>query len=462
MNFKPRPYQEKAIQIGIEVLKGKRKEVLVEPTGAGKSWIIGGICKELSNDKILVIQPTFELLEQNVSKINALGVEVSVFSASAGKKETEKNLIYATLQSLTYESFKDLNVKYVIVDEVDFATQPKTEFVKLLTQLKIKSCLGLTASPFYTIQTNNGAVTEIMTQVKGSYFKNIANIHQIQDMVDNKYWSNFQYFNVFYHSKQGLLKLNDSGSEFTELSQKEFYDKCDLKTKISDFLSRLPENENALVFVPDIEKAEELKELIPNSAVVHSKVNKKLRKENVDNFKSNECRIAITPLALAVGFDKEDLLNIVDATPTNSVRVNMQKIGRICRLHKDKELGRVIDFAGNFNRFGDIRDYTFENIKGYGWVLLDGENVLTGIPMDKVGTITREYIVKNGKPNFEYIFGEDNDGSAKMSAGKYKGKTLKWLYYQKRFYLKWLIQVDYNFKEEDKEFERQLKQIFNA
>ena len=76
MNFKPRPYQEKAIQIGIEVLKGKRKEVLVEPTGAGKSWIIGGICKELSNDKILVIQPTFELLEQNVSKINALGVEV--------------------------------------------------------------------------------------------------------------------------------------------------------------------------------------------------------------------------------------------------------------------------------------------------------------------------------------------------------------------------------------------------
>ena len=29
MNFKPRPYQEKAIQIGIEVLKGKRKEVLI-------------------------------------------------------------------------------------------------------------------------------------------------------------------------------------------------------------------------------------------------------------------------------------------------------------------------------------------------------------------------------------------------------------------------------------------------
>ena len=140
----------------------------------------------------------------------------------------------------------------------------------------------------------------------------------------------------------------------------------------------------------------------------------------------------------------------------------MQKIGRICRLHKDKELGRVIDFSGNVSRCGDIRNYTFENIKGYGWVLLDGENVLTGIPMDKVGNITREYIVKNGKPNFEYIFGEDNDGSAKMSAGKYEGKTLKWLYYHKRLYLKWLIQVDYNFKEEDKEFERQLKQIFNA
>lgn len=459
MKFKPRPYQEKAINIGVDVLLNNRKEVIVEPTGSGKSWIIAGVAKRLQNKKTLVIQPSIELLEQNLNKINSLGIFPSVFSASANKKETENNLIYATLQSLSYEVFKDLNIDYVIIDEADYSTQPKTEFIKLLKRLRIKACLGLTASPFYLVQTNNGAVTEIMTQVKGSYFEEITNIHQIQDMVKDKYWSNIQYYSVFDHSKEGLLEFNSSNSEFTELSQKEFYNKCNLKTKISDFLSRLPENENALVFVPDIEKAEELKELIPNSVVVHSKVDKKLRKENVDGFKSNKYRIAITPLALAVGFDKEDLFNIVDATPSNSIRVKMQKDGRICRRHKTKELGRIVDFVGNVNRFGDIRNYTFEKIKEK-WFLLNENIVLTGIPMDKIRTVTREDIIKSGIPSFEYVFGEHNSGEAKMSEGKFKGKQLKFLYYRKRFYLKWLIGSNYNFKEKDKEFEKQLKMIY--
>ena len=80
--------------------------------------------------------------------------------------------------------------------------------------------------------------------------------------------------------------------------------------------------------------------------------------------------------------------------------------------------------------------------------------------MDKVGTITREYIVKNGKPNFEYIFGEHNTGNCKLPFGAYKNRTVKELYYRKRHYLKYLY--DSGFTHEDKELERQINSIFNT
>ena len=108
-----------------------------------------------------------------------------------------------------------------------------------------------------------------MTQVKGAYFNEICKVVDINFMVENEYWSDIQYFDLFERSKESLLVLNQSGSEYTEDSQKSFYEACNLKSKIADFLSRLPEGEDALVFVPDINSAEELQKVIPNSVYVH-------------------------------------------------------------------------------------------------------------------------------------------------------------------------------------------------
>lgn len=465
MKFKPRNNQLRAFKECLEVLRDKngRKELAYLPCAFGKSLLIGMISNELKDGRLLVIAPSQELLTQNIIKAESFGVKFSTFSASLGKKETSENIIYATPKSLSYEILKDLNIKYVIWDEADFQSKPNSKFIKLLEKLKIKSVLGVTASPIWLVQSKqDGAITEVIVNIKNSFFTNICCIVQIKEMVEEKYWSEIKYYDVYNNSKKDILKWNSNNSDYTEESKKSFYDACGLKQKISEFLSRLPKGEDALVFVPDIKSANELQPLIKNSAVIHSKTPKKLRKQYLENFNSGKITTLINCGVLLAGYDKTSLKNLIDASASNSLRIFIQKYGRVIRVAEDKTFGRIIDFSGNLKKFGDICELSLEFSKELGWCMYSGEKLLTGIPMDKVGTITREYIVKNGKPNFEYIFGEDNDGSAKMSAGKYEGKTLKWLYYQKRFYLKWLIQVDYNFKEEDKEFERQLKQIFNA
>lgn len=459
MKFKPRYYQEDSTKVGLEVLRGERKEIIVVPCGGGKSYIIACISAQLTDGNVLCLQPSEELCSQNISKIEEFGVFPSVYSSSLQRKELG-HLIYATPKSLSYEILKDANIKYVIIDECDFNTKYDSHIVTLLNQLNIKSCLGLSATPTNLEQTLDGAVTRIQTKTKKSFFKDIAKVVQIKELVDNGFWSDIQYFNVYEEIGETLLELNSTGADFTEQSVETFFDKMNLASKVSNFLSRLPEGEDALVFVPSIKNAEELQKLILNSIIISSKTKKKDRKKLVEGFKDGTYPVCITVTAVAVGFDKPNLLNIVDCSPTNSFRLNMQKNGRLIRTAEGKKFGRVIDFAGNYTRHGDIRDVEIELIEGYGWCIFgkDGK-LLTDVPMNSDKIYTKEYLKNGGKINLEYVFDENNPGTEKLDFGVNKGKTVKELYYRKRHYLRYLFEQGFTHK--NKELERQIKLIWS-
>lgn len=462
MKYSLRDNQIPAVKKGVEILtdsKG-RQGLIIAPTAFGKSICIAKIVEELPKDgKTLVLMPNVELLEQNVEKIKSLGVSVSIYSASAGEKNLEESIIYATPKSLSYDILKNANIKYVIIDEAELLTKKGTNLQKLLKRLNIKSLLGLTASAMYLENTVDGSVLQMVTNSKGSLFNEVAHVVNIKEMCELNYWSDLKYYNMFDKTKSNLLKLNSSGSEYSEESQETFYESCDLKNKIADFLSRLPEGEDALVFVPSIQYVDELVEIIPNSVGVHSKTNKKLRKEYTEGFKSGKYKIMINSLCFLAGYDHPNLKNIVDASPSNSVRVKLQKDGRGCRISEGKEFCRIIDFTNNYKKFGDVRELNYEYIEGYGWGLYKNDELITDVPMTADKKFTKEYLRNGGKINLEYVFGEYNTGTEKLDFGVNKGKTVKELYYRKRHYLKWIAESDFDFK--NKELERQIKSIWN-
>ena len=189
-------------------------------------------------------------------------------------------------------------------------------------------------------------------------------------------------------------------------------------------------------------------------------MNKKLRKEYVEGFKNNTYRVMINVGTLLVGFDKDTMTNIVDASASNSIRIYVQKIGRIVRKHKDKKLGRIVDFAGNYQRHGHVHDLNYDYIEGYGWGLFRGDVLITDVPLNSGKVFTKECLRNGGKVNLEYTFGEHNKGDCKLPFGAYKNHTVKELYYRKRHYLKYLY--DSGFTHEDKELERQINSIFKT
>ncbi len=101
MQYKLRDYQETCVQKGVEVLTSNKpsKSIIVAPTAAGKALIISAIAKEL-NGLVLVLQPSKELLTQNYKHYTSYGLEASIYSASLGRKELDKSVIFATIGSV--------------------------------------------------------------------------------------------------------------------------------------------------------------------------------------------------------------------------------------------------------------------------------------------------------------------------------------------------------------------------
>lgn len=379
-----RKYQEKAVEDCLWVMaKSNRRGVAVMPTGAGKSLVIAEVARKLDKP-IIVLQPSKELLKQNYDKFTRMGGKATIYSASLNTKESSK-ITFATIGSIKneVEQFKDLGVKHIIIDEVHLGTKRESQFKEFIDALGVKNILGLTATPVYLQNNAEGARLAMINRSQKSIFRKIIHVTQIEEMISGNFWTPLKY--KIFETNQSGLKLNTSGSEYTDESQKDYYKSNDLNSKIEqtvDLLLNQKNRKRILVFVPSIEDAESLHGRIPNSMVVHSKLSAKKRDRNVKAFDSGEVPVAINVNVLATGYDNPEIDTVILARPTASIAILYQQIGRAVRLHPDKQESLIVDFSGNTSRFGKIEHLSFKEIDEYGWGMF-GENgvLLSDLPI---------------------------------------------------------------------------------
>ena len=148
-----RPYQQDAVDAAIQWMKKSTEPALLElATGSGKSHIAAAIAQWIAarGKKVLILQPSKELTEQNAAKYRASGQKCSVFSASAGSKCTRHDAVYATPKSVanSISRFGDA-FGAVIVDEAHMTTPTVRD---IITHLRSKNPLlrviGMTATPY--------------------------------------------------------------------------------------------------------------------------------------------------------------------------------------------------------------------------------------------------------------------------------------------------------------------------
>ena len=420
-----RPNQIEPVRKGVEYFSEKKPvpSIIVAPTAFGKSIVIASIAKEVG-ERLLVIQPSKELLEQNYNKFIGLGGEASIYSAAMGEKEIG-NVTYATIGSIVKiaHKFKEMGITKVIIDECDrFPREPNGMLRRFLNGAGIVHTLGLTATPL-KLQTNLGEDGRPFSKLvmltsrskKGNFFKKIIYVAQIQEMVELGFWSRLEYQS--YDFNTGDLVYNTTGADYSDASIKRAYKSQNIGDKIVKKVEQLYNRKAILIAVPSIDEAKELTTRIPSCRAVYSDMPAAERKEIIDDFKSGKLRCITQVNILSVGFDYPELDCIITGRPTASLSWWYQFVGRVTRIHPNKPEGLIVDFVGAVPKFGKVEDIYFKEEEN-GWIMYgEDKKQLTGIPLSEIGL----HIEGEATPQEKAASGE----KVLMPFGKFAGKEVR-------------------------------------
>lgn len=387
----------KAIQFFTE--KKPKPSLIILPTAWGKSILTAFVAKN-SNDKMIVLQPSKELLEQNYLKYCSLcgdfAVNAGIYSASFGRKDIAR-ITYATIGSIKSlgAKFKSLGFTKMLIDEAHlYPREADSMLGRFLKESGITHVLGITATPV-KLQTNRDKDGQNFSKLvmltsrskKGNFFKEIIHVGQVSEMVRLGFWSPLQYEATGFDSR--LLVFNSSKSEYTEESVQRAYDANGGSEQVIQALDRHSDRNHILVFVPSVEDAITLSKKYPNSAVIYGEMDKTERSRVITRFRAGEIRVIFNVRVLSTGFDYTGIDCIILGVSTASIALYYQIIGRATRIDPEKTDALIVDLGGNVERFGRVEDITFE--QGKMWRMFGtGGRLLSGIPISDIGHYTRE------------------------------------------------------------------------
>jgi len=100
-----------------------------------------------------------------------------------------------------------------------------------------------------------------------------------------------------------------------------------------------------IIFHEEIEKAEQIKRILNDRghsvSIYHSQLSDDRRRDNLLQFRRGMIEILVCCRALDEGVDVPEADVAIIAASTSSSRQRIQRVGRVIRLHKDKDFARI-------------------------------------------------------------------------------------------------------------------------
>ncbi len=354
-----RPYQADSVKAVIHYFrKHSTPAVIVLPTGAGKSLVIAGLAR-LAKGRVLVLAHVKELVEQNHAKYEGYGLKGAIFSAGLGRKETDQQVVFASVQSVVrnLDSFKN-QFSLLVIDECHRVPDDKnSSYQKVITHLRelnpgIK-VLGLTATPYrlgmgwiYQYHTRGQVRTE-----ESRFFRDCIFELPIRYLLDENFLTPARMMDapvLSYDFSQ--LKPANTG-RYKEAEMDMVIDKAKRATPqiVEQIIQYARERKGVMIFAATVRHAQEIHGLLPEgeTAIVIGDTPTPERDAIIQAFKNREIKYLVNVSVLTTGFDAPHVDLIAILRPTESVSLYQQIVGRGLRLSEGKNECLVLDYAGN-------------------------------------------------------------------------------------------------------------------
>ncbi|AGR00175.1 DEAD/DEAH box helicase [Vibrio parahaemolyticus] len=354
-----RPYQADSVKAVIHYFrKHSTPAVIVLPTGAGKSLVIAELAR-LAKGRVLVLAHVKELVEQNHAKYEGYGLKGAIFSAGLGRKETDQQVVFASVQSVVrnLDSFKN-QFSLLVIDECHRVPDDKnSSYQKVITHLRelnpgIK-VLGLTATPYrlgmgwiYQYHTRGQVRTE-----ESRFFRDCIFELPIHYLLDENFLTPARMMDapvLSYDFSQ--LKPANTG-RYKEAEMDMVIDKAKRATPqiVEQIIQYARERKGVMIFAATVRHAQEIHGLLPEgeTAIVIGDTPTPERDAIIQAFKNREIKYLVNVSVLTTGFDAPHVDLIAILRPTESVSLYQQIVGRGLRLSEGKNECLVLDYAGN-------------------------------------------------------------------------------------------------------------------
>lgn len=357
--FTLRPYQQQAVDATLSHFRQTSESaVLVLPTGAGKSLVIAELAR-LAKRKILVVTHVQELVEQNASKYAALGLNPGIYSAGLKQRDTEHQVIFASIQSIArnLEQF-DHEYSLIIIDECHrVSNHDESLYQQLIGHIKQNNpslkVLGLTATPY---RLGHGWIYH--RDYRGFYRQSESTIFQhciydlpMRSLIKQGYLTEPKLINAATAHYDFSVLTPSANGLFAEREVNELLAKYPRVTEaICEQVVELASNrKGVMLFAASVRHAREILSYLPegDAELVIADTEAKQRTETIDRFKQRQFKYLVNVAVLTTGFDAPHVDLIAILRPTQSVSLFQQMVGRGLRLSEGKTDCLVIDYANN-------------------------------------------------------------------------------------------------------------------
>ena len=348
----PRPYQQEAINKLKLRLKETSEALLVNASvGSGKSLILSEILLAMEKAKYpsLCLTMNSTLIEQNAETYRLQGGNPGIYCAALGKKEQEKTLIFASPHSVA-KKFPDIDCRLIVIDEchnVNFDDE-KSMYMRIIQHYRLQAQLknynfriiGLTGTPYrgkgVSIVGENQFFKEEVCSISTSWL--ISQNYLVKPRFGVASAGEFDF---------SKLKVNKFGN-FNEKELQDIIDKNERLTgKIMREVSGIINSgrNGAFIFASTRKHCEECSRSLPVGqwAIITGETPHNERKEILYKAKNGEIKYLISVNCLNVGVDVPNFDVCVWVRPTESLILYTQGIGRVLRLHTEKNDAIVLD-----------------------------------------------------------------------------------------------------------------------
>lgn len=338
-----RPYQNEAVSaIEAEWQEGRRKTLLVLPTGCGKTIVF---CKIAENrvslgDRVLILAHRDELLNQAADKLQK---STGLLTAKEKAEETCLGswfrVVVGSVQSMMRENrltrFPEDYFSTIIIDEAHHCLTDS--YQRVLEHFNGARVLGVTATPDRSDMRN-----------LGQYFDSLAYEYTLPRAIKEGYLCRIQAMTI-------PLSIDLTGVK----QQNGDYALADVGTALDPYLEQIAQemkkhcaNRKTVVFLPLIKTSQKFCRMLQEQGFRAAEVNGESedRAEILDAFDKGEYDVLCNSMLLTEGWDCPSVDCIVVLRPTKVRSLYCQMVGRGTRLSPGKENLLLLDFLWHTSR----------------------------------------------------------------------------------------------------------------